>query len=191
MMREEETDRSAFHKRAYATKKHHATNLHYDLRLAWDCGVLSWALPDGPSLIAGMPRKAIEMEDHRRANLLFEGLHDTGPIVLWDHGTWEPHLGFTDVLNSLANGILEFTLYGEKLKGSWTLVRTASQKNSPRTIWNIYKQSDSFARGATDRCVLEELPNSISTGRTLEEVVRDWMNPKARCDQQTKLFDGI
>ena len=70
------------------------------------------------------------MEDHRRANLLFEGLHETGPIMLWDCGTWEAHLESEDIESSLRRGILRFTLRGEKLKGGWTLVRMNSARNA-------------------------------------------------------------
>ena len=63
-------------------KKHRATRLHYDLRLEWNGVLLSWALPEGPGYRAGVLREAIEMEDHRVANLLFEGVHETGPIML-------------------------------------------------------------------------------------------------------------
>jgi len=75
--------------RPYAMKKHRATRLHYDLRLEWNGVLLSWALPDGPCSCVGVLREAIEMEDHRVANLLSEGVHETGPILLWDRGTWE------------------------------------------------------------------------------------------------------
>src|ERR1700733_11497778 len=102
-----------FHERKYAFKKHHATRLHYDLRLEWNGFLLSWALPEGPSCNAGIIREAIEMEDHRTINLLFEGVHHTGPIMLWDRGTWEPHLESDDIESSLRNGILRFTLRGE------------------------------------------------------------------------------
>jgi DNA ligase D-like protein (predicted 3'-phosphoesterase) len=84
---EAEANRRALRERAYAMKKHHATRLHYDLRLEWNGVLLSWALPDGPSCCGGAIRQAIEMEDHNRANLLFEGVHETGPIMLWDRGT--------------------------------------------------------------------------------------------------------
>ena len=65
-MRDESTsaNRRALRERAYAMKKHHATRLHYDLRLEWNGVLLSWALPEGPSCCAGVIRKAIEMEDH-------------------------------------------------------------------------------------------------------------------------------
>ena len=71
---EAEGNRRAFCERAYAMKKHHAARLHHDLRLECNGVLLSWALPEGPSCRAGEIRIAIEMEDHKRANLLFEGV---------------------------------------------------------------------------------------------------------------------
>jgi bifunctional non-homologous end joining protein LigD len=186
---EGEAKRRALRERAYAMKKHHATRLHYDLRLEWNGVLLSWALPEGPSCCAGVLRKAIEMEDHSRTNLLFEGVHETGPIMLWDRGTWEPHPESDDIESSLGRGILRFTLRGEKLNGGWTLARTNSARNAPRSVWTLSKQADSFAVARADKCVLEEHPNSIGTGRTMEEIVRDWTNPKNRFERQTKLFD--
>jgi bifunctional non-homologous end joining protein LigD len=170
-------------------KKHHATRLHYDLRLEWNGVLLSWALPEGPSCRAGVIRRAIEMEDHSRANLLFEGVHETGPIMLWDRGTWEPHPESDDIESSLRRGILRFMLRGEKLNGGWTLARTSSARNAPRPVWTLSKQADSFAASRADKCILEERPNSIGTGRTMEEIVRDWTKPKARHERQTKLFN--
>jgi len=112
--------------------------------------LLSWALPEEPSCCSGAIRKAIEMEDHRRANLLFEGVHETGPIMLWDRGTWEPHLESNDIESSLRRGILRFTLRGEKLKGGWTLARMNNARNAPRPIWTLCKQADSFAGSRAD-----------------------------------------
>ena len=186
---EGEANRRAFCERAYAMKKHHATRLHYDLRLEWNGVLYSWALPDGPSCRAGAIRKAIEMEDHRRENLLFEGVHETGPIMLWDRGTWELNMESDDIKSILRKGILRFTLRGEKLKGSWTLTRMNSASAARRPIWTLCKQVDSFAASQDDTCVLEERPNSISTGRTMEEIVRDWTRPKDRHERQMKLFD--
>lgn len=186
---EAKANRRALRERAYAMKKHLATRLHYDLRLEWNGVLLSWALPEGPGCCAGVIRKAIEMEDHRRANLLFEGVHETGPIMLWDRGTWEPHLESDDIESSLRRGILRFTLHGEKLKGAWALTRTNAARNTPRPVWTLGKQADSFAESRANNCILEERPNSISTGRTMEEIVRDWTRPRGKHEQQPRLFD--
>lgn len=186
---EAQANRRALHERAYAFKKHHATRLHYDLRLEWNGVLLSWALPDGPSCRTGVLREAIEMEDHRVANLLFEGVHETGPIMLWDRGTWEPHPEFEDIESCLRMGLLRFTLYGEKLKGGWMLTRT--KRIVPRPVWTLSKLADSFAESATDKSILEEQPSSIRTGRTMEEIVRDWTKPKNKYQRQMGLFDEI
>lgn len=182
--------RCALGARAYAMKKHHATRLHYDLRLEWNGVLLSWAISEGPSCHTTVIRRAIEMEDHRRAYLLFEGVHRTGPIMLWDRGTWEPYAGFENIEKSLRKGILRFMLHGEKLKGSWILTRTRGTENALHPIWTLYKCADAFSRSHTDRCVLEQKPNSISTGRTLEEISRDWTSSKNKYERQLRLFDA-
>jgi len=186
-----ETNPRAFCERAYSMRKHLATRLHYDLRLECNGVLLSWALPDGPSCCAGAIRKAIEMEDHKMANLLFEGVHETGPIMLWDRGSWEPDLESDDILNSLRRGILRLTLHGEKLKGGWTLTRINSQKNAQRPIWTFCKEADSFAESRAGKCVLEEQPNSVKTERTMEQIVRDWTRRNDNHERQTGLFDEI
>jgi bifunctional non-homologous end joining protein LigD len=183
--------RSAFRERAYAMKKHHATRLHYDLRLEWNGVLLSWALPEEPSCYAGTVHTAIEMEDHRLENLLFEGVHETGPIMLWDRGTWEPHPESEDIEGCLSRGTLQFNLYGAKLKGVWMLTRTSAARKAQRPIWTLSKLADQFAASKTSKSVLEELPNSINTGRNLEEIVRDWTSPRNKHERQTKLFDMI
>jgi bifunctional non-homologous end joining protein LigD len=180
--------KSALCQHAYAMKKHRATRLHYDLRLEWNGVLLSWALPEGPSCRAGVLREAVEMEDHRVANLFFEGLHETGPIMLWDRGTWEPHPEFKDIESCLRKGILQFTLYGERLKGGWMLART--NRNAPRPVWTLSKLADSFVQ-SSDKNILEEQPNSISTGRNMEGIVHNWTTPRNKHERQIRFFDDI
>jgi bifunctional non-homologous end joining protein LigD len=188
---EAEASRRAFRERAYSMKKHHATRLHYDLRLEWNGVLLSRALPEGPNCFAGVIREAIEMKDHRSVNLLFEGLHETGPIMLWDCGTWEHNPESEDIESSLRRGLLRFTLRGEKLKGGWVLTRTKSAKNAMRPIWALCKEADSFAERPSDKCILEMQPNSVWTGRTMEEIVGDWIERNDKHVHQAKLFGEI
>lgn len=188
---EAQANRRSLREHAYAMKKHHAMRLHYDLRLEWNGVLLSWPLPEGPSCRAGAMRKAIEMQDHSRANLLFEGVHETGPIMLWDRGTWEPQMESDDIQSALCKGILQFMLYGEKLKGGWTLARINGTGNAYRPLWTLSKQADSFAESRGGKCILEERPNSVSTGETMSEIVRDWTSPRNKDERQTGLFDKI
>lgn len=159
---ESKVNRRALRRRAYAMKKHRATRLHYDLRLEWNGVLLSWALPEGPSCRAGVLREAIEMEDHRVANLLFEGVHETGPIMLWDRGTWEPYPEFEDIESCLRNGILRFALYGEKLKGGWMLART--NRNASRTVWTVAKLADRFIESTPDKSILRNSQTASNQG---------------------------
>jgi len=184
-----EANRCAYGQHAYAMKKHQAKRLHYDLRLEWNGVLLSWALPEGPSCQPGVVREAVEMDDHREAYLQFEGVHHTGPIMLWDRGTWEPEPESEDIGKSLRKGVLRFTLCGEKLQGIWILTRTNITSNT-RHIWKLGKYPDAFAERYAHRCVLVERPNSISTRRTLEEIARDWTRPRDKHQGQMKLFDA-
>jgi bifunctional non-homologous end joining protein LigD len=114
-------------------------------------------------------------------------MHKTGTIMLLDRGTWEPHPDFDNIARCLREGNLRFTLYGEKLKGGWMLMRTG-KTNGSRPVWMICKDADEFAESQAHRSVLEEKPNSISTGRTFEEIDQDWIRPSDKHRQQIRLF---
>jgi bifunctional non-homologous end joining protein LigD len=184
-----EINRCAYGQPAYVMKKHDATRLHYDLRLAWNGVLLSWAIPKGPSCCPGAIREAIEMYDHREAHMQFEGVHETGTIMLWDRGTWEPCSGYEDIGNCLYKGMLRFRLHGERLQGIWSLTRTNITRNE-RPILRLCKYPDSFAESYRNKCVLEEYPKSVSSGRTIDEIARDWIRPKNKHEGQMKLFEA-
>jgi bifunctional non-homologous end joining protein LigD len=173
--------------RRYGMKKHWATNTHYDLRIEWNGTLLSWALPMGPTRTPDITRKAIQMDDHRLANLGFEGVHESGTIMCWDSGIWEAYPGFEDVGNCLERGTLRFKLHGEKLEGSWTLARTGQVEHG-RDIWVLSKNDgdDGVVHGSDN--LLEDRPNSVKTGRTREEIEQDWNEGKTALDNQGGLF---
>jgi bifunctional non-homologous end joining protein LigD len=187
---EAEADRWPLGARLYGMKKHDASRLHYDLRLELDGALLSWVLPKGPSCQARVIRQAIEVDDHRRAYLAFEGEHKTGTIMFWDRGVWVPYPTSADIKENLRKGILRFTLHGEKLKGGWVLIRTRTLGSVWHPEWTLCKCDDVFAEGDSKKCILEEMPNSISTGRTMDEIKRDWTSPKDKYQRQMKLFDA-
>jgi bifunctional non-homologous end joining protein LigD len=76
------------------------------------------------------------------------------------------------------------------LKGGWTLTKVNSQKNAQRPIWTFCKEADSFAESRADKCVVEDRPNSVKTGWTMEQIVRDWTR-RDKYERQTRLFDEI
>ena len=104
---------------SYVIQKHAARRLHYDFRLELDGVLKSWAVPEGPSLVAGQKRLAVEVEDHPLEYGSFEGVipkgeYGAGTVMIWDRGTWTPEF---DPDAGYRKGHLKFKLAGEKLTG--------------------------------------------------------------------------
>src|SRR3984885_3214858 len=156
----------------FVVQKHDATRLHYDFRLALDGVLKSWAVTRGPSLNPGEKRLAVAVEDHPLEYANFEGTiakgeYGGGAVIVWDNGTWAP-LG--DAHKGLKKGHLEFELHGQKLNGRWHLVRMHAKPGEKRENWLLIKGDDEFARTADQADILEERPESINTGRTIDEL---------------------
>jgi bifunctional non-homologous end joining protein LigD len=157
--------------RRFVIQKHDATRLHYDLRLEFDGVFKSWAVTRGPSLDPHDKRLAVEVEDHPLDYGDFEGTipddqYGGGTVQLWDRGTWDsndPERGFT-------KGDLKFTLHGDKLHGSWVLVRMRHDRNGgKRTNWLLIKHRDEFAKEGEDNTVLDE-DRSVASGRSMAQI---------------------
>ncbi|BBK32685.1 ATP-dependent DNA ligase LigD phosphoesterase module /ATP-dependent DNA ligase LigD polymerase module [Stella humosa] len=157
---------------SFVIQKHAATRLHYDFRLEMDGVLKSWAVTRGPSLLPGEKRLAVHVEDHPLEYGDFEGTipkgeYGGGSVIVWDRGTWTP---VHDSAKGYAKGHLEFELHGDKLGGRWHLVRMAGKRGEKRENWLLIKGEDDAARpeGAAD--ILEERPESVKTGRKVEEL---------------------
>jgi bifunctional non-homologous end joining protein LigD len=156
----------------FVVQKHDATRLHYDFRLALDGVLKSWAVTRGPSLDPGEKRLAVAVEDHPLEYANFEGTiakgeYGGGAVIVWDNGTWSP---IGDPHRGLKKGHLEFELHGQKLNGRWHLVRMHGKPGEKRENWLLIKGDDEFARSADEADILEERPESINTGRTIDEL---------------------
>ncbi len=155
----------------FVVQKHAASHLHYDFRLELDGTLKSWAVPKGPSLDPVQKRLAIQVEDHPLEYADFEGTipageYGGGTVMVWDRGTWLPE---GDPEADYRAGRLKFSLDGQKLKGSWALVRTA-QHGSRTPQWLLIKHRDAAATPVTKGNILDTMPNSAATGRTLDEI---------------------
>lgn len=158
---------------AFVVQKHRATALHYDFRLEWNGVLLSWAVPKGPSLDPSVKRLAARVEDHPLEYMTFEGIipageYGGGTVMVWDRGTWTPES--PDVDAAMKKGELKFTLDGEKLKGSWVLVRTRGWGGSSKPSWILIKHRDEYA---SDEDVAETRPRSVVSKRLLTQIAID------------------
>jgi bifunctional non-homologous end joining protein LigD len=158
----------------FVIQKHAARQLHYDLRLELDGVFKSWAVTRGPSLDPADKRLAVEVEDHPLDYGDFEGTipkgeYGGGTVQLWDRGYWSPE-GGKSPQDALASGDLKFTLDGERLHGSWVLVRMRGDRyGGRRTNWLLIKHRDAFAKpGDADELLNED--RSVASGRTLEQI---------------------
>jgi bifunctional non-homologous end joining protein LigD len=102
----------------FVIHEHHATRLHWDLRLEHEGTLASWAVPKGLPLAPGENHLAVAVEDHPLEYLNFEaeipkGQYGAGQITIWDRGTyeclkWEPRK-------------VEVALHGERVDARYAL----------------------------------------------------------------------
>src|SRR5436189_1675986 len=118
----------------FVIQKHAASHLHFDLRLELDGVMKSWAVPKGPSLDPSVKRLAMQVEDHPIDYNTFEGTipkgeYGGGTVMLWDRGTYSSDAASSDddeddaIREGLRRGDLKITFHGERLHGSFALIR--------------------------------------------------------------------
>jgi bifunctional non-homologous end joining protein LigD len=167
--------------RSFVVQKHAARQLHYDFRLEMEGVLRSWSIPKGPSLDPRDKRLAVETEDHPVEYGDFEGVipageYGGGSVAIWDRGTWEPS---GDAVAGYRKGALRFELHGQKLRGGFVLARMDKPQSSKPT-WLLMKSRDEFAREG-GQAIVEERPESVASGRTIEDVAaaRDEPRPES------------
>jgi len=151
----------------FVVQKHHARRMHYDLRLQIGDALKSWAVPEGPCLDPKVRRFAKQVEDHPLEYASFEGRipagnYGAGTVIVWDRGGW---VTLADPETALAAGEIKFRLTGEKLSGGWMLKRLPDDP----TNWLLIKERDVAARPLAEYDVLVGAPDSVITGRPVDE----------------------
>ena len=178
---------------SFVIQKHDARRLHYDFRLEMDGVLKSWAVTRGPSLVSGEKRLAVHVEDHPLAYGDFEGTipkgeYGGGTVIVWDRGSWEP---IGDGRRGYAKGHLDFVLHGEKLRGRWHLVRMAGKRGEKRENWLLIKGDDDEAKPADVPDILEERPDSVKTGRGVEDVAGEAPGWSSKTGRLVRPADGL
>src|SRR6266568_105798 len=162
----------------FVVQKHAARRLHYDFRLAINGTLKSWAVPKGPSLNSADKRLAVQTDDHPLDYAGFEGKipegsYGAGTVMVWDRGTF--HLeGNLGALKQLEKGEIKFNLNGEKLRGSFVLVKLKHSEKGNE--WLMIKHRDAAEDSSWN---IDEHDGSALTGRTIEEI-KEELPPKRR-----------
>lgn len=155
---------------SYVIQKHAARRLHFDLRLELDGVLKSWAVTRGPSLDPAEKRLAVRVEDHPLDYGDFEGTipegeYGGGSVMVWDRGRWEP---IGDPHKDLKEGKLKFRLAGERLKGTWALIRMRPRRPEKKENWLLIKEHDDFTDAESDP--IRNWETSVKTGREMAEI---------------------
>lgn len=161
-------------KLAFVVQEHHATRLHYDLRLEMDGVLKSWAVPKGPSLDPHEHHLAIQTEDHPYDYRKFEGVipednYGAGNVIIWDEGWVEARAGDPKdsektLLSELKKGHVTFVLHGKKLQGEFALIKLKNAED-PKA-WLLIKKGDEFASGAD----ITKQDKSVTSGAKVDDL---------------------
>ena len=174
---------------AFVVHKHRATSLHYDLRLEIGTAMPSWSIPKGPTLDPTVRRLAMPTGPHDLNYRHFEGVipkgeYGAGPVMVWDEGTFAPEVetarrvrrqvtGVREAAEVAASGLrdgnIKFTLYGQKLRGSFALVRTEGLGGT-REAWLLIKHRDEYCRAGYDA---NQYDFSATTGRSISDIAAE------------------
>lgn len=147
----------------------------------------SWSVPKGPSLDPSARRLAIPAGPHELEYRRFEGVipggsYGASAVMIWDQGTYAPEVETSGTrravkdrdeadevaVSGLREGNLKFVLFGQKLKGSFALVRTKGLGPS-REAWLVIKYRDSYCRAGYDA---NDYDLSAETGRSPTKILQ-------------------
>jgi bifunctional non-homologous end joining protein LigD len=123
----------------FVVQEHHATALHWDLRLERDGVLASWAVPRGIPVDPETNHLAVHTEDHPIEYLDFEGdipegSYGAGSMRIWDRGVYE--------VEKWSDREVMFVLHGERVTGRYVLFSTGARDGRDWMIHRIDPPSD-------------------------------------------------
>lgn len=157
----------------FVVQHHQASHDHYDLRLAINGVLVSWAVPKGVPTDVGIKRLAIQTENHPMEYAQFEGTiakgnYGAGTVMVWDIGTYDnqkEQYG-ESIEVSYDKGRIELVFHGKKLHGPYALIRTQRSDNQ----WLLFKQQ---GNGRSNALGKRFQSRSALTGRTMKEIAAE------------------
>lgn len=162
----------------FVIQQHHASHMHYDLRLEMDGVLKSWAVPKGPSTDPHEKRLAAETEDHPLDYATFEGIipsgYGAGTVIVWDTGTYQ---NITEkkgkplsMQQAYKAGHIKIELHGKKLQGAYTLTHFKDRN------WLLIKGDDVYADARKNP--VNTQPESVLSGTTIKELDKKFQKIK-------------
>ena len=128
--------------KTFVIHQHHATRLHFDLRLEMMNGktpvLVSWAVPKNLPLKPGKMHLAVHVEDHpfeygSFSGSIPKGNYGAGEVRIFDAGTYE-------VLEQ-EPGKLSFRLDGRRAQGVWHIFQTKKDNDEGKN-WLVRLRAD-------------------------------------------------
>ncbi len=104
----------------FVVHRHHASHLHYDLRLEQDGVLKSWAVPRGLPPHPGVKRFAVQTEDHPMKYLTFDGVIPKGQYGGGD--MWIYALGKYQITKEKKDGFY-FRLNSKEVNGEYRIYK--------------------------------------------------------------------
>lgn len=169
----------------FVIQQHHASHMHYDLRLEVDGVLKSWAVPKGPSTDPRKKQLAMETEDHPIEYANFEGIipegYGAGTVIVWDKGTYENvtehHGKKVSMSQGIKNGHIKIELRGKKLNGAYALTKFQDENK-----WLLVKVDDEYADARRNPVKTE--PKSVISNNTIEKLDKKFKGKRGSHDPE-------
>ncbi len=120
---------------SYVIHEHHAKKLHWDFRLESGGVLKSWAIPKQPPRTRNIKRLAIQVEDHPKSYINFEGEikegYGKGKVKIWDKGNYK--------FESKSPKKIVFILQGKILKGKYCLIKADFKDDKKKNTWLFFR----------------------------------------------------